>query len=83
MGKGRAELPVKISLSSFIAVYHVLFQLTIKKLRHLATFSWVYVRPDSSEEERCQVTNWDLITIDATEVIVHCSAGDQSKQLWT
>ena len=47
-----AKRPVQVSLSSHSVVHQVLCQ--VKKLRHSATFSKVYVRPDRSEEERAQ-----------------------------
>lgn len=50
--KEKTKRPVKVSLSNSGAVYDVLRQ--VNKLRHLATFSKVYVRPDRSEEERSQ-----------------------------
>ena len=50
--KDNAKRPVQVSLSSHSVVHQVLCQ--VKKLRHSATFSKVYVRPDRSEEERAQ-----------------------------
>ena len=45
-----SKRPVKVSLSSSSTVHQVLSQ--ARKLRHSASFSSVYVRPDRSEEER-------------------------------
>ena len=50
ISKESSKRPVKVSLSSSSVVHDVLRQ--VKKLRHSATFSKVYVRPDRSEEER-------------------------------
>lgn len=50
--KDTTKRPVQVSLSSHSVVHQVLCQ--VKKLRHSATFSKVYVRPDRSEEERAQ-----------------------------
>ena len=47
---GKSKRPVKVSLSSSSTVHQILSQ--ARKLRHSATFSKVYVRPDRSEEER-------------------------------
>ena len=52
MIKEKSKRPVKVSLSSSCAVQQVLSQ--VRKLRQSASFSKVYVRPDRSEETRCQ-----------------------------
>ena len=52
MIKEKSKRPVKVSLSSSCAVQQVLSQ--VRKLRQSASFSKVYVRPDRSEEARCQ-----------------------------
>ena len=52
MIKEKSKRPVKVSLSSSCAVQQVLSQ--VRKLRQSSSFSKVYVRPDRSEEARCQ-----------------------------